>query len=52
MEVMYMTKEEMQRFLNEEAEEGKGELETCRKFLRILGLVFPGEKEQDKSSEE
>ncbi|MBR1628207.1 MAG: hypothetical protein IJ679_02930 [Lachnospiraceae bacterium] len=44
-----MSKDEMQRFLNEEAKEGKGELETCRKFLRILGLVFPGEKESEET---
>ncbi len=46
-----MTTDEMQRFLNEEAGEGKGELETYRKFLRILGLIFPGEKENGKKGE-
>ena len=47
-----MNKEEMQRFLDEEAAEGKKELETMRKLLRVLGLTFPGEKEPDRENAE
>ena len=46
-----MSKEEMQRFLDEEASEGKEELETLRKFLRVLGLSFPGRKSDDNKKE-
>lgn len=33
-----MTKDEMQRFVDEEVEEGKDEIEIMRKLFRILGL--------------
>lgn len=36
-----MTKEEMQRFLIEEAERGTEEVEAYRKLMRILGVEFP-----------
>ena len=35
-----MTKEEMQRFLDEEMKRGTPELEALRRFLRILGLHY------------
>lgn len=33
-----MTKDEMQRFVDEEVEEGKDEITIMRKLFRILGL--------------
>ncbi len=40
-----MTKEEMQRFLIEEAERGTEEVEAYRKLMRILGVAFPQKQE-------
>lgn len=36
-----MTKEEMQRFLNREAENGSTELEALKALANILGIKFP-----------
>lgn len=36
-----MTKEEMQRFLNREAEKGSSEYEALRALADILGIAFP-----------
>lgn len=36
-----MTPEEMQRFLNQEARDGTGELEAYRKLMYILGVAYP-----------
>lgn len=36
-----MTKEEMQRFLNREAEKGSSEYEALRALADILGITFP-----------
>ena len=36
-----MTKEEMQRFLNREAEKGSTEQEALKAMAEILGLKFP-----------
>lgn len=36
-----MTKEEMQRFLNREAEQGNTEYETLKALVDILGISFP-----------
>ena len=36
-----MTKEEMQRFLNREAEKGSTEQEAFKALAEILGLKFP-----------
>ena len=40
-----MTKEEMQRFLNREAEKGSTEIEALKALAEILGIKFPGKKE-------
>ncbi len=40
-----MNKEEMQRYLNQQAEEGKEELEALRNFIKILGITFPQKSE-------
>lgn len=37
----HMTPEEMQRFLNQEARDGAGELEAYRKLMYILGVAYP-----------
>jgi hypothetical protein len=36
-----MTKEEMQRFLNREAERGSTEYEALKALTTILGIEFP-----------
>lgn len=36
-----MTKEEMQRFLNREAEKGTTEYEALKALADILGIAFP-----------
>lgn len=36
-----MTKEEMQRFLNREAEKGATEYEALKALANILGIEFP-----------
>ena len=36
-----MTREEMQRFLNHEAEEGRSEYEALKGLADIIGLDFP-----------
>ncbi len=36
-----MTKDEMQRFLNQQAEDGKTEAEAYRNLMDILGIKFP-----------
>lgn len=36
-----MTKEEMQRYLNQQAEEGKTEDEALKNLAKILGIEFP-----------
>jgi hypothetical protein len=42
-----MSKEEMQRFLNREAEKGNTEYEALKALADILGIKFPEiEKEQ------
>ncbi|MBO5141543.1 MAG: hypothetical protein J6J11_00215 [Treponema sp.] len=43
-----MTKEEMQRFLIEEAEKGIPEMEAYRSLMRILGVEYPNKKETTK----
>jgi len=40
-----MTKEEMQRFLNEEAEQGHSKEEALDRLMRILGIKFPEVKQ-------
>lgn len=40
-----MTKEEMQRFLNREAEKGATEYEALKALADILGIKFPELKE-------
>ncbi|MCD7764686.1 MAG: hypothetical protein LUI14_16160 [Lachnospiraceae bacterium] len=44
-----MTKEEMQRYLNQEAQRGSTETEAYRNLMNILGLVFPGSTSQEAS---
>lgn len=41
-----MTKEEMQRFLNREAEKGSTEYEALKALADILGIKFPELKEK------
>ncbi len=42
-----MSKDEMQRFLNQQAEDGKTETEAYRNLMDILGIKFPEiQKEQ------
>lgn len=41
-----MTKEEMQRFLNREAEKGSTEYEALKALADILGIEFPELKEK------
>ena len=36
-----MTKEEMQKFLNREAEQGSTEYEALKALVDILGISFP-----------
>lgn len=36
-----MTASEMQRFLNQQAEDGKTETEAYRNLMDILGIKFP-----------
>lgn len=40
-EIEEMTKEEMQRFLNHEAEKGRSEYEALKGLADIIGLDFP-----------
>ena len=43
-----MTKEEMQRFLNREAEKGSSEYEALKALAGILGIKFPELEIADK----
>ena len=43
-----MTKEEMQRFLNREAEKGSTEYEALKALADILGIAFPELKKEAK----
>ena len=43
-----MTKEEMQRFLNLEAERGSTEYEALKALADILGIIFPKLRKKDK----
>lgn len=42
-----MTREEMQRFLNREAEKGTTEYEALKALADILGITFPELKKAD-----
>lgn len=44
-----MTKEEMQRFLNREAEKGSTEYEALTALADILGIEFPELKQKEKA---
>ncbi|MCD8346603.1 MAG: hypothetical protein LUD16_01390 [Lachnospiraceae bacterium] len=44
-----MKKEEMQRYLNQEAQRGSSEMEAYKNLMEILGLVFPGSKKQENA---
>lgn len=44
-----MTKEEMQRFLNREAEKGSTEYEALKALADILGIEFPELKQKEKA---
>ena len=37
----------MQRYLIQQAKEGKGELETYRNLMDILGIEYPTENKKD-----
>jgi hypothetical protein len=41
-----MTKEEMQRFLNREAEKGSTEFEALKALANILGIEYPQLKKE------
>lgn len=43
-----MTKEEMQRFLNREAENGNTEEEALKALAEILGIKFPKIEQKEK----
>ena len=45
-----MTKDEMQRFLDQEALRGTPELEAYRRLAVILGIHFPGKPDSEKES--
>jgi hypothetical protein len=36
-----MTKEEMQRYLNQQAQDGKTEYEALLRLMEVLGLNYP-----------
>lgn len=42
-----MTKEEMQRFLNREAEKGTSEFDALKALADILGIQFPSLKPKE-----
>ena len=44
-----MTKEEMQRFLNREAEKGSTEYEALKALVDILGIEFQELKQKEKA---
>ena len=44
-----MMKEEMQRFLNREAEKGSTEYEALKALADILGITFPELKQKEKA---
>lgn len=44
-----MTKEEMQRFLNREAQKGSTEYEALKALADILGIEFPKLKQKEKA---
>lgn len=44
-----MTKEEMQRFLNREAEKGSTEYEALKALADILGIEFQELKQKEKA---
>ena len=46
--MIYVTKEEMQRFLIKEAQRGTPEIEAYRNLMEILGIEFPIEKDKTK----
>ena len=46
-ETCEMTKEEMQRFLNREAEKGTGEVGALRALAEILGIRYPRLEDSD-----
>ena len=48
VEEMEVNKSELQRLLDEEAREGKGELETYRKVMRIIGVSWREELAKEK----
>ena len=43
-----MTKEEMQRFLIQEAKQGIDELEAYQNLMEILGIEYPHKKKADE----
>ena len=47
-----MSKEEMQRFLNREAEKGNNEYEALRALADILGIKFPELKQASENKTE
>lgn len=47
-----MTREEMQRFLNKEAERGSDELEAFRNLADIIGIKYPDVNKVQKENTE
>ena len=45
--VIFVTKEEMQRFLIKEAQRGSTEFEAYKNLMDILGIEFPIEKNSE-----
>ena len=47
-----MTKDEMQRFLNREADRGTQELEAWRALAQIIGIVYPNQDKPKNTDED
>lgn len=47
-----MTKDEMQRYLIQQAQEGAPELKAYQNLMEVLGLEYPAEKNKDNDNKE
>ncbi|MBR1635579.1 MAG: hypothetical protein IJ682_11060 [Lachnospiraceae bacterium] len=46
-----MTKDEMQRYLNQQAQDGKSQDEAMRRLMEVLGLNYPSIDNKKKGDE-
>ena len=46
-----MTKEEMQRYLNQQAQDGKTEVEAVLRLMEVLGLNYPAKNDSNSANE-